>query len=194
MVLWMDVGRLRRVTRRRQQYLAAAFYYCIYKYCDYTLAMPAAKRKPDKLQGCTNFKLRALLRRVARHYDLEMAKVGMKTTQFSMLSHLVNLGPVAPSELARQMGIEASTLTRNLRLLIAQGWAVQGRGTDARSRCIEVTASGRAQQIEGKRHWHRAQLELNRRLGDQQVAELHVLLEHGLACLTDTTDALTDAC
>ena len=155
--------------------------------------MPVAKRKPDQPQGCTNFKLRQLLRRVARHYDLEMAQAGMKTTQFSMLSHLVQLGPVAPGELARHMGIEASTLTRNLRLLIEQGWAVQGPGPNARSRRIEITASGRAKQAEGKRHWRRAQRELNRRVGDRQISALHQLLEHGLTCLSDAGDGLTDA-
>jgi DNA-binding MarR family transcriptional regulator len=154
--------------------------------------MTAPQRKPDKPQGCTNFKLRQLLRRIARHYDLEMASVGMKTTQFSMLTHLLNLGPVAPSELARQMGLEASTLTRNLRLLTAQGWAVQGPGADARSRRIEITPSGRVKQLEAKHYWKKAQLALNKRMGDQQVAELHALIEHGLACFTDTADAYAD--
>ena len=155
--------------------------------------MPVAKRKPDQPQGCTHFKLRQLVRRVARHYDLEMAQAGMKTTQFSMLGHLIHLGPLAPGELARAMGIDASTLTRNLRLLIEQGWAVQGPGPNARSRRIEITISGRAKQAEGKRHWRRAQQELNRRVGEQQVTALHALLEHGLACLTDTGPEFSDA-
>lgn len=155
--------------------------------------MPVAKRKPDKPQGCTNFKLRQLMRRVARHYDVEMAPAGMKTTQFSMLSHLILLGPVAPGELARAMGIDASTLTRNLRLLIDQGWAVQGPGPNARCRQIKITTGGRNKQAEGKHHWRRAQLELNRRVGEQQIAELHALLDHGLVCLSDAGDGRSDA-
>lgn len=150
--------------------------------------MSTPSLKSGKPQGCTNFKLRQLLRRIARHYDLEMANAGMKTTQFSTLSHLVNLGPIAPSELARHMGLEASTLTRNLRLLIAQGWAVQGPGTDARSRRVNVTDLGRTKQAEAKRHWKKAQLELNRRMGEQQVAELHALIHHGLARFADAPD------
>ena len=146
---------------------------------------PLKSRRPH---GCTNFKLRQLLRRIARHYDLEMANAGLKTTQFSMLSHLVELGPVAPGELARRMGLEASTLTRNLRLLIAQGWAVQGLGADARSRRVEATAAGRVKQTAAKRHWKKAQLELNRRVGEQQVVELHALIEHGLACFADLAE------
>ena len=44
-------------------------------------------------QGCTNFKLRQLLRTVSRHYDAELARAGLKGTQFSLLSHVVKLGP-----------------------------------------------------------------------------------------------------
>ncbi len=148
--------------------------------------MSTASRKP---QGCTNFKLRQLLRQIARHYDLEMAAAGIKATQFSLLSHLVSLGPIAPTELARQMGLEPSTLTRNLRLLIAHGWVLQGPGADARSRLIEITPDGRAKQAEAKRCWKKAQLELNRRLGEQQVAELHSLIDHGLASFATIADA-----
>ena len=149
-------------------------------------------RKPNKPHGCTNFKLRQLLRCVARHYDSEMARVGIKTTQFSMLSHLINLGPVTPSNLARQMGIEASTLTRNLRLLIARDWAVQGPGADARCRRIEITVAGRAKHAEAKYPWKKAQLELNRRMGEQQVAELHTLIEHGLASFAGSAETAAE--
>ena len=40
-------------------------------------------------QGCTSFKLRQLMRRVTQHYDLELAKAGLKTTQYSLLSHVL---------------------------------------------------------------------------------------------------------
>jgi hypothetical protein len=50
-------------------------------------------------QGCTNFKLRQLLRTVSRHYDAELAHAGLKGTQFSLLSHVVKLGPLQPQAL-----------------------------------------------------------------------------------------------
>lgn len=136
-------------------------------------------------RGCTNFKLRQLLRAVARLYDGQLAQAGLKTTQYSLLSHLLDLGPIAPGELADRMGMDASTLTRNLRLLIDQGWAEQGPGADARGRLIRITAAGRAKQSQAKRHWKSAQLELNRRFGAQQVALLHQLIEFGLTRLDD---------
>lgn len=142
------------------------------------MAEPAATPR-----GCTNFKLRQLLRGVSRLYDAELARAGLKTTQFSLLSHLAGLGPIAPGELARRMGMDPSTLTRNVKLLIGQGWVSQGPGADTRSRSLALTAAGRATLAAAKAHWKRAQLTLNERLGTDQVAALHLLIDGAIARL-----------
>jgi DNA-binding MarR family transcriptional regulator len=133
-------------------------------------------------RGCTNLKLRQLTRAVTRHYDAYVARTGLKNTQYSLLSHVVLLGPIQPVELARSMKLDASTLTRNLLPLIAQGWVEVGPGSDARSRSISATDSGRAKRAEGQRAWKQAQLALNHKLGDARVAKLHDLLD---ACLNE---------
>jgi len=115
--------------------------------------------------------LRQLSRVVTRHYDRFVAGVGLKNTQYSLLSHIVLLGPIRPTDLARQMRVDASTLTRNLQPLMAQGWVVQLAGDDARSRLIEPTDAGRTKRAEGQRAWKQAQVELNRRLGSERVAQ-----------------------
>ena len=116
-------------------------------------------------KGCTNFKLRQLTRRVSQHYDRVVAASGLKTTQYSLLSQIDHLGPVRPSDLSAAMAMEASTLTRNLQPLVANGWAEIGPGEDGRSRLVAITARGRAKRLEAQREWKRAQLALNERLG-----------------------------
>src|SRR5690349_11179090 len=86
-----------------------------------------------KPQGCTNLKLRQLMRRVAQHYDAEVGKTGLKGTQYSLLSYVLKLGPIRPGDLAREMKIGPSTLTRNLRPLIDAGLLELGPGADGRS-------------------------------------------------------------
>ncbi|MFO1325900.1 MAG: MarR family winged helix-turn-helix transcriptional regulator [Rubrivivax sp.] len=135
---------------------------------------PAARPAP---RGCTHFKTRQLARLLARHYDAELAAAGLKTTQFSLLNHVRSLGPVAPGELARAMGLDASTLTRNLQPLLAAGWLVQGEGPDARTRSIHLTAGGRAKLAEAQRCWKQAQTGLQGLLGADRVAALHELLD-----------------
>ena len=133
--------------------------------------------------GCTNFKLRQLTRRVTQHFDRIVAPAGLKTTQYSLLSHIERLGPVSPGELARAMTMDASTLTRNLKPLIKLGWAELGPGVNGRSRVVTATAAGRAKRAEAARQWKRAQLDLNARLGNATVAHLHDMLEECLALL-----------
>ena len=138
-----------------------------------------------KPQGCTNLKLRQLSRVVTRHYDRYVAKTGLKNTQYALLSHVVRLGPIRPGDLARRMQMDASTLTRNLQPLAAQGWLTVGAGEDARSRLVEATEAGHAKQAEGRRAWKEAQLALNERLGVERVAALHTLLDTCIECLDD---------
>ena len=81
------------------------------------------------------------------------------------------------------MRMDASTLTRNLQLLIAQGWLRQGPGENARTRLIEATDAGRAKRLEAQRAWKQAQLALNAQLGVDRIAALHVLIDDCLEAL-----------
>jgi DNA-binding MarR family transcriptional regulator len=138
-----------------------------------------------KPKGCTNLKLRQLSRAVTRHYDAFVAPTGLKNTQYSLLSHVVLLGPMRPSELAQKMRLDASTLTRNLQPLVAAGWVEQGPGDDARSRLVGATEAGRVQRAEGQKAWKQAQLALNDKLGPARVAELHELIDECLGVLDE---------
>lgn len=145
---------------------------------------PKAVAQP---QGCTNFQLRQLMRRVGQHYDLEMGKIGLKTTQYSLLSHILKLEPVRPTDLANAMTMEPSTLTRNLKPLLAAGWVALGSGSDGRSRSVTITEAGRTKRAEAQRRWKSAQLGLNQILGAQRVTTLHALLQESLLLLAPIT-------
>ena len=136
-------------------------------------------------KGCTNLKLRQLGRMVNRHYDHHLASVGLKSTQYALLSFVVRLGPIRPSDLARHLQMDASTLTRNLQPMVAQGWLLVGAGENARSRLVEATAEGVALRAEAHRAWKAAQTALNQRLGVAQVAALHDLLDASIAALDE---------
>ncbi|RZU02564.1 DNA-binding MarR family transcriptional regulator [Rivibacter subsaxonicus] len=131
-------------------------------------------------QGCTNLKLHQLGRRVARLYDAEVRALGLKGTQYSLLSYVVKLGPIQPGALAAAIGIAPSTLTRNLQPLQAQGWIVIEPGADARSLLVSATESGQALRAQAQRAWKRSQLELNARLGEERVVQLHALIDECL--------------
>lgn len=146
-----------------------------------------------KPQGCTNLKLRQLMRRVAQHYDAEVGKTGLRGTQYSLLSYAVKLGPVRPVDLARAMKVDASTLTRNLRPLLDAGLLALEPGPDARSRFVTATPAGREKRVEAQRRWRVAQESLNERLGARRVVALHALLDECQELLADLPEGGLDA-
>jgi len=145
-----------------------------------------------KPQGCTNLKLRQLMRRVAQLYDAEVGRSGLKGTQYSLLSYVVKLGPIRPVDLAREMKIEPSTLTRNLKPLIDADLLRMDPGPDARSRLVSATDAGRAKRVEAQRRWRAAQEALNARLGVRRVIALHALLDECQDLLSDVPEAEAD--
>ena len=146
-----------------------------------TTAPAPVQQRP---QGCTNLKLRQLMRRVAQHYDAEVGKTGLKGTQYSLLSYVVKLGPLRPGDLAREMKIDASTLTRNLKPMVANGWLDLAPGSDGRSRLVSATDAGREKRTEAQRRWRVAQEGINQVLGVERVLALHALIDESLELLS----------
>jgi DNA-binding MarR family transcriptional regulator len=143
-------------------------------------AAPASAALP---YGCSSQKVRVLSRRISQHFDHFVTSSGLKTTQYSLLSTIVRLGPVRPGDLARAMSLDASTLTRNLQPLMTAGWVTVGPGDDERSRLVEATASGRDKRVEAQRAWKRAQLAFNGRIGEAAVSRLHAAVDDCMALL-----------
>lgn len=90
---------------------------------------------------CTH--LRRAARGVSRHYDEALAGFGVNVAQFSLLRHLQRLDRPSITTLAEAMGLERSTLGRNLRVLEADGLVALGEGDDQRNRVVLLTAAGK---------------------------------------------------
>jgi DNA-binding MarR family transcriptional regulator len=141
-------------------------------------------------RGCSNFKLRQAARVATRHYEAYLAPVGLKITQYSLLSHVLRLGPLRASELAAAMQLSPSALTRNLQPLIEQGWVTQHADTsDARAQLLHITPAGRRLRDRAQRAWKEAQQAFNTRLGPERVVLLHRLLDDAVALLGGGEDA-----
>ncbi|MDP9606609.1 MarR family winged helix-turn-helix transcriptional regulator [Variovorax sp. NFACC27] len=147
---------------------------------------------PTKPRGCTSFKVRQLSRRLSQHYDAEVSQSGLKTTQYSLLSHLARLGPTRPVDLAAELKMTASTLSRNLQPLIVAGWITQGAGADARSRLVQLTEEGEIKRREALAHWKTAQQKLNALLGVERVLALHLLIDEAMELLGGEDEPVGD--
>jgi DNA-binding MarR family transcriptional regulator len=114
---------------------------------------------------------------VTRIYDDALADVGLNAAQFSLLRYLQRLGQPSISALAEAMGLDRSTLGRNLRVVEGRGLLQLGGGADQRSRQVALTAAGVRVLEQGAPLWERAQQELALRLGADKRAELMALLD-----------------
>jgi DNA-binding MarR family transcriptional regulator len=133
--------------------------------------------------GCTCFKLRRLTRTMSRLYDQHLAPAGLKTTQYSVLANAGRAAlPVA--ELAERLGLDRTTLTRNLKPLIEAGWIVLAPGADSRQRIVTITAAGRATLKAAYPYWCAAQTAFEHLVGVEQVRALHGQLDATLAHVT----------
>ena len=134
-------------------------------------------------------KLRQLSRAVSRWYDADVRGLGLKGSQYALLSHVVKLAPVQPGALARAMGLDASTLTRNLRPLLDAGWVALQPGPDARSRLVVATPEGSALREQAQRRWRASQERINLTLGPARVIALHALMDECTALLLASEEA-----
>ncbi len=101
--------------------------------------------------------LRQASRAVSRLYDEELRGVGLRTTQYSLLRVLEKAGQVRQGELSGLTSLDETTLTRNLRPLLAAGWIAVCCGDDRREKLVTITKAGTAKLKEAHPAWERAQ-------------------------------------
>jgi DNA-binding MarR family transcriptional regulator len=82
-------------------------------------------------------------RAVTRAYDEALRPVGLRATQLSVLVAAAAEESLSITALAGQMGMDRSTLTRNLRPLEAEGLIRLGNEGWRRSRSLRITEKGR---------------------------------------------------
>jgi DNA-binding MarR family transcriptional regulator len=123
---------------------------------------------------------RQAARKITRLYDGYMQKSGLRATQFTILSQLLVRGEMPIGRLAGVLGMERTTLTRNLVLLEQHKWISIRAGDDPRSRLVGITAPGRAVVRRGLPYWSRAQAHVGRMLGAEGQSALKTLASRKL--------------
>src|SRR6185437_6451523 len=106
-------------------------------------AMPRRVNTATPHSACTCGSLRKASRRISQFYDSALAPVGIKSTQYSILSEVDRgsiTGPVSMCELATAMVMDRSTLGHNLKPLQRDQLIVLRLSPDdRRKRHVELT-------------------------------------------------------
>ena len=117
----------------------------------------SSERHQPSATPCLCNALRQADRAVSRLYDEELRGVGLRTTLYSLLRRLRAAGEVRQRDLGGLTSLDETTLTRNLRPLVAAGWIAVRSGDDRREKLVTITEAGTAKLAEARPAWERAQ-------------------------------------
>lgn len=119
----------------------------------------------------------AAARRTARvltaAYDRALAPSGLRIGQFSLLHSVALHGPLPLARLAEHIGMDRTTLTRNLKPMVREGLLTVTPGTqDHRVRAVTVTDDGAERLRQALPLWEGAQTDVTADFGADRAARL----------------------
>jgi len=107
--------------------------------------------------SCMGMRVRRAARVVANHYDKHLKPAGLKGTQFTLLNTIF-MNPAANiGQLADILGLDRTTLNRNLKPLERKGLIRSGSGKDPRTRTLKLTNEGTTILQNALPYWLEAQ-------------------------------------
>ncbi len=135
--------------------------------------------KPDKsiidqvASECLLGRARKLNRMLTRIYDDELRPFGLKASQLNLLVVVAKIGPIRRIDIGKRLHLDPSTLTRNLKIMLANGWIEEmANGEDGRGLPVLVTAKGRDLLNQIGPSWQKAQNRVQHLIGDDGAALL----------------------
>jgi DNA-binding MarR family transcriptional regulator len=136
-------------------------------------------KTPDDLpvriraMGATCFALQArkTANLLARIYSRAMASIGLEIAQFSTLCVVAAEQSLSVSEMAMQLGIDRSTLVRNLKILERDQLIAQS-GREGRRVIYRLTDKGKTLLVQALPLWEQIQTMLSETLGEEQADDL----------------------
>jgi DNA-binding MarR family transcriptional regulator len=120
------------------------------------------------VENCVCFNLRWVTRAVTQFYDAEMRRHGIRPTQGTILVSLMARDAWSMAELSDWLGMERTTLVRNLRPLQRDGFVRISGGGRGRLVGLAITAKGRKHTAKLAPAWRSAQCAAVKTLGEKR--------------------------
>jgi DNA-binding MarR family transcriptional regulator len=113
---------------------------------------------------------RLIARIITSIYDEKLRALGITSAQFALLVAIHQIEPATRADIGRFQHQDRSTLTRNLRVVLSEGWVEERRyGADGRSRPIGLTTAGKGLLRKAEQAWSAAQVQATDLLGKDGV-------------------------
>ena len=119
---------------------------------------------------CLLMRVRKLDRELTSIYDAELRPFGLKATQTNLLVLVAKAGPIRRIVIGKRLSLDPSTLTRNLKIMLTNGWIKEVEdGEDGRGLPVQITAQGRDLLNQIGPAWRKAQTRTEMFLGREGV-------------------------
>ncbi len=139
------------------------------------------------IDSCFNLALRQSSRLITQFYEDHLSAVDLKVGQFSILRAVYYTKETTNKELQSILVLEQSTLTRNLKPLIRDGYLqLRPHTEDSRLKLISLTKSGKALYKRALPIWEAAQAELQKKVGAEEAATILALADTLVKTLGET--------
>jgi len=135
------------------------------------------------VENCVCFNLRWVTRAVTQFYDAEMRQHGIRPTQGSILAALQSKNSWTMAELSDSLGMDRTTLVRNLRPLERDGLVEAAGGGRGKLVALAITAKGRKQIEKLTPAWKSAQNAVVKTLGEKRWSAILSDLETAASAL-----------
>ena len=142
-----------------------------------------------ELGPCVCSQVRRLARKLSSLYDTLLSPEDLTITQYSLLADIERAGQLSHLVLAEKVGMERTTLTRNLRRLTRAKWVAVATGQDRRQHLLQLTAAGRRKLVRSLPLWEEAQRQFLSQIGSESLQELRALLASAESAVTKTSIA-----
>ena len=123
-------------------------------------------------QSCPLGHLRMATRMMEHIFDKILRPSGLRGSQLPVLAVTALIGPATMSNLAEQLVMDRTTLTRNLKPLEKRGLIKIAAGQDRRTREVSLTPDGEQVMTEVMPLWESSQKLVIGELGDRWHTEL----------------------
>jgi DNA-binding MarR family transcriptional regulator len=144
---------------------------------------------PSKLGSCACTDFRRVARKLTSLYDSALAPAEITITQYSLLANIARSGQLSHTGLAERLGMDRTTLTRNLRPLIEVRWVAVVTGEDRRRHLLQLTAAGKRKLNRSIPLWEKVQSQFFSEVGARPLQELRRLLRLVESAVTTATKA-----
>ena len=135
-------------------------------------------------ENCVCFNCRWVTRAVTQFYDAEMRRHGIRPTQGSILASLNAKDSWSMAELSDWLGMDRTTLVRNLGPLQRDGFVRADGGGRGNRVELSITAKGRKQIEKLAPAWKFAQSAVVKTLGEKRWAAILSDLERAALALS----------